>query len=143
MQTSLLFCMKSMIENLSSVQTSILDHAVNHGFDDDSQFCIRLALDEAIINAIIHGNRNDGQKEIYITARFNESAVCITVRDEGEGFDQAKLFDPREEPYLHQPHGRGIFLIREFTKEVQFNQKGNEITFTIARHVSPSAVPSS
>lgn len=131
MQEMLFLRMKSKVENLTAIQKRILDYATQWKFDEDSLYCLRLAMDEAVVNAIIHGNKNDESKDIHIEARCHNGKLRVSVRDEGHGFDRTNLPDPRQEPHLHEPHGRGIFLIKEFTDEVRFNDKGNEITFTI------------
>jgi serine/threonine-protein kinase RsbW len=66
----------------------------------------------------------------------HQDQIEVAICDEGSGFDQAKLQDPRQEDNLQKPNGRGIFLIREFSNDVSFNEKGNQITFTIHRQTT-------
>lgn len=131
MGKQLTYRIKSRIDSIYPVEQAILNEAALAGFNEDACFSLRLAIDEAVVNAIIHGNGQQETKQIHITAAFDESKVAITVRDEGEGFDQSRLADPRQDPDLHKTHGRGVFLIRQFTSEVFFNEKGNEITFIV------------
>lgn len=112
------------------------------GFDENAQFCLRLALDEAMANAIVHGNRFDESKEVCVEVNPQNDELEVSVADEGCGFDQSCLEDPREEKNLQKPNGRGVFLIREFAKNVCFNEKGNQITFIIHRRSSYSVVQS-
>ncbi len=142
MERMLDFRIASKIENIYPVEREILQQADQLGYDEDACFCLRLALDEALINAIIHDNRNAEEKKIHIEARFNLESVAITVKDEGEGFDRSKLFDPTQKPHLFETHGRGVFLIRQFTHELRFNDKGNEITFVVHQSQSPAALQS-
>ncbi len=139
MQKVISFQIKSKIENIYSVERSILEEAIQMGFDSESRFCLRLAMDEAFINAIVHGNNNSAEKNIFVEARCSPERVEVAIRDEGNGFDLSILHDPREEPYLFDTHGRGVFLIKQFTHDVRFNDKGNEIIFAINRG-QPSAI---
>jgi serine/threonine-protein kinase RsbW len=93
------------------------------GFDDQKFSEIRLALNEAVTNAIIHGNKNDSAKKVTINAVKNESSLIIRVRDEGEGFDVADIPNPTDENNLLKPTGRGIFLIRQQADDVSFKEK--------------------
>ncbi|RJP18475.1 MAG: ATP-binding protein [Candidatus Omnitrophota bacterium] len=133
------FQIKSKIENIYSVERAILEQASQFGFDSESRFCLRLAMDEAFVNAIIHGNGNAAEKNIYVKAHCDCDRIEISIRDEGNGFDLSVLNDPREEPFLFETHGRGVFLIRQFTHELHFNDKGNEIIFVMNR-AQPSAL---
>ena len=125
---------QKQIENIYSIESQIIETAGKLGYDEDACFSLRLALDEALVNAIIHGNGNAEDKEIMVIAECDEEKFTVTVCDEGDGFDCTKLYDPRQEPYLHNCNGRGLFLIRQFTHNVFFNEKGNEITFSVNRN---------
>jgi serine/threonine-protein kinase RsbW len=143
MATRLDFRIKSKVDAIYSVEQEILECASELGYDGDSCFCLRLAMDEALINAIIHGNHRDEGKFIHIIALCDRSQIAITVQDEGDGFDQTTLINPTQEPYLHKTSGRGVYLIQQFTHELQFNDKGNAITFIINRAHPPAVLQSS
>ncbi len=134
MDKKLSYRLKSKIENIYPVERDILRYANLLGYDEDAQFSLRLAMDESLINAIIHGNNNSEDKSIEIDVKLDKDKITVTVRDEGDGFDQNELFDPRNEPFVQCSHGRGVFLIHQFTHQVQYNDKGNEVSFTIHRH---------
>jgi serine/threonine-protein kinase RsbW len=125
------FRIKSKFDLIYPVEQAILAKAQEAGFDEDCCFSLRLAMDEALVNAIVHGNDHAEHKEIEVTAEITPQKISISVADEGNGFNQNNLSDPREEPYLHKTHGRGVFLIRQFTSDVFFNDKGNKITFVV------------
>lgn len=127
------FNFKSKVENIYPVECEILSYAHKLGYSEDARFSLRLAMDEAFINAIIHGNGNSEDKDVTVKAECDQNAISVTVIDQGNGFDQTKLRDPRQEQFLNCPNGRGVFLIRQFTHDVIFNEKGNQITFTIRR----------
>lgn len=133
---------KSKIENIYPVEREILECASELGFDSDACFCLRLAMDEALINAITHGNRNVEDKEVRIVAICHNDQIAITVQDEGDGFDQSTLVDPTQEPFLHKTSGRGVYLIQQFTHEILFNDKGNAITFIVHRAHPPAVLQS-
>ena len=136
------FQIQSKVDSIYPVERAILDLATEMGYDAEPCFCLRLAMDESLVNAIIHGNGNSEDKQIHVTAICDCDRIQVTVRDEGNGFDKSKLFDPRQEPYLHRTHGRGVFLIRQFTNEVRFNEQGNEITFCVERTGSLTLIES-
>jgi len=142
MEKRLQFQIKSKIENIYPVERTILDQAKEYEFDSEACFNLRLAMDEAFSNAIIHGNRNAEEKDIMVEAAFQSNCIAVTVRDEGDGFDRTKLIDPREISNLFKTNGRGVFLIRQFTHEVKFNEKGNEITFIVQRSRTASVLKS-
>ena len=131
MGTMFSYRIKSKFDLIQSVEKSILQQATQAGFNDDTCFALRLAMDEAMINAIIHGNQYQEEKEISVTAKIEDDKIWVSVEDEGPGFDLTQLVDPREEPFLHKTNGRGVFLIKQFTSDVYFNETGNQITFIV------------
>jgi serine/threonine-protein kinase RsbW len=94
---------------------------------------LRVAVGEAVSNAILYGNEEDPRKEVTIRADFDEEAFRVTVADEGEGFDLGAVGDPTLPGNRDRSHGRGIFLIRELMDEVRYNERGNEVTLVLRR----------
>lgn len=92
---------------------------------DDSE--VLIALDEAIVNAIKHGNKCDPRKAVHIVAEFSAEGVRFTVADEGAGFERENVPDPTEPCRLLEPSGRGLLLINHIMDEVHFNQCGNRL----------------
>ena len=92
---------------------------------DDSE--VLVALDEAIVNAIKHGNKCDPRKAVHIIAEFSVEGVRFTVADEGIGFEREHVPDPTEPCRLLEPNGRGLLLINHIMDEVRFNQCGNRL----------------
>ena len=88
-------------------------------------FGVRLALEEALVNAIKHGNGMDPSKKVHIECRVNRERVWIRIEDEGKGFDIKALPDPTLEENLEKPSGRGVLLMREFMTKVEYNDRGN------------------
>jgi serine/threonine-protein kinase RsbW len=88
-------------------------------------FGVRLALEEALVNAIKHGNGMDPAKKVQIECRVNHERVWVRIQDEGKGFDINDLPDPTLEENLEKPSGRGVLLMKEFMTKVEYNDQGN------------------
>jgi serine/threonine-protein kinase RsbW len=86
-----------------------------------------IALDEAIVNAIKHGNKCDPRKAVHVIAEFNADGARFTVADEGQGFSREKVPDPTDPCRLLEPNGRGLLLINHIMDEVCYNQAGNRL----------------
>jgi sigma-B regulation protein RsbU (phosphoserine phosphatase) len=105
------------------------------GVDEDTQFKVRLSLDECVTNAYRHGHRCDERKLITVSHIVESDRVLMKVRDSGEGFDFGMIPDPTLEENLMLPGGRGVFLTMKLMDEVQFNDVGNEITLIKYLHI--------
>jgi serine/threonine-protein kinase RsbW len=89
---------------------------------------IEIALREALINAVIHGNHEDPRKQVYVSCRCQaEEEVSIVVKDEGEGFDTNAVEDPTAPGAIESSHGRGIYLMTALMDEVRFEQSGTVV----------------
>ena len=109
------------------VQRLIREEVERCGFDADSQFAIKLALEEALINAIKHGNKLDKRKLVQVEWRVSPAAVEITIEDEGPGFDRKKVPNPTDETNLEKLTGRGILLIESYMTDVQWSNGGRRV----------------
>ena len=95
---------------------------------DEDNFEIELALREALVNAIVHGNRQDPRKRVYINCRcMADGEVSVTVEDEGTGFRSDAVPDPTSPDNRLRTHGRGIYLMRTLMDEVVFEQGGSVV----------------
>ena len=90
----------------------------------DTRINIPLACDEAITNAIVHGNRSQADKKVNVQIYVSHTRFRMRVRDQGEGFDVAKVADPREGENVHLPSGRGVFLMKRIMDSVNYKQGG-------------------
>lgn len=115
------------------------------GFDDDTIFCISIALRESVANAMKHGNKGDEAKRVAVeftaSPADHPSELEIRVRDQGEGFDPERVANPLDPENLLKSSGRGIFLIRNFMDEVEHRrvpQGGMEIRMVKRR---PAGAP--
>ena len=86
-----------------------------------------VALNEAFINAVKHGNKNDPTKLIRVAAELSPKEACFTVEDEGEGFDVQAIPDPCDPANLFKSSGRGVLLIYNIMDEVEYNAQGNRV----------------
>jgi serine/threonine-protein kinase RsbW len=98
------------------------------GYPKKDIFAVRLALNEAAINAFRHGNRGDPGKSIHVRLLITVAEILLQVEDQGPGFDPDQVPDPLSEPYLDRPCGRGLFLMRTYMTWVSFNREGNRVT---------------
>jgi len=101
--------------------------AQNQWAEEDT-FGIHLAVEEALMNAIKHGNQRDPAKLVSVDYRLSPTHLQIMVEDEGEGFDPEAVPDPTLEENLELPSGRGLMLMRTFMTNVEFNDKGNRVS---------------
>jgi len=97
------------------------------------RFRFRVALGEALTNAIASGNRLDRTKRVGVRVEVFAQHLRSSVSDEGPGFDPALVPDPRRPEAVREPRGRGLLLIREHVDRVEFNEKGNVIWMILSR----------
>jgi len=90
-------------------------------------FGVRLALEEALVNAIKHGNGLDPNKQVHVACQISSEKVRIVIEDEGDGFRPQDVPDPTEDENLEKPCGRGIMLMRAFLSVVEYNDRGNRV----------------
>lgn len=107
------------------IQSDILSLAQVCEFSEPELFAIRLALEEALVNAIKHGNGSDPTKQVTIEYKIDPEQVRIRIEDEGPGFDPANVPDPTDPEFLERPSGRGLMLMRHYMSHVEFSQRGN------------------
>lgn len=125
----------SIAEEAQKVQMEIVMAAQAAGFSEPELFAIRLSLEEAIVNAIKHGNGSYADKQIVIDYRVSPDEVTVRIEDEGLGFSLADVPDPTDPQNLERPCGRGIMLMRYYVgpENVRFNSRGNVVVITKRR----------
>lgn len=94
---------------------------------DHDIFSVHLALEEALVNAIKHGNRCDAHKQVHVQCKISPDTFWIEITDEGPGFDPSAVPDCTEVENLDRPCGRGIMLMRNFMSHVEYNETGNTV----------------
>lgn len=105
----------------------ILRELRQHRYGEKDSFAIKLALEEALTNAIKHGNQNDRSRTLIIRYVVKSDRTVIAVCDEGQGFQPETLPDPTADENLERPNGRGIMLMYAYMTKVRFNDRGNEV----------------
>ncbi len=88
---------------------------------------IRLAIEEALVNAVSHGNGGDCEKQVFISCKLSPGCARVEIADQGCGFNPENVADPTLEERLAMPHGRGLLLMRHFMCRVQYNELGNTV----------------
>lgn len=130
----------SQLELLGGMVFYLTEEMFKHGIINLNQINVKIALVEALTNAMEHGNGLDEKKQVHIEAEFNYDEARIDIVDEGSGFDIDGLPDPTTEKNLFRPRGRGIYMMRQFLDEVTFSPPGNQITL-VKRRAAVAAMP--
>ncbi len=114
-------------------QDRILSSLERFGYTERDLFAMRLALEEALVNAIKHGNKLSDDKVVRVACVLNDEAARVVIKDQGDGFDPDDVPDPTAEENLDRTCGRGIMLMRSFMTEVRYGDRGREVTLVKAR----------
>ena len=109
------------------VTEDLLEQLGAHGWSPSDIFAIHLAAEEAIVNAIVHGNKLDPGKVVRVACLVSPTLARIEVADEGPGFDPGSVPDCRLEDRLDAPNGRGVMLMRTFMTRIEYNARGNRV----------------
>jgi len=109
------------------------------GLDEEERFRVTMAVREAAVNAVLHGNDYDPAKLITASFENNGKSLVFTIADQGKGVDPDSLPDPLAPDNLLRGTGRGIFLIRSFMDEVHFRQLHPGTELTLIKHLAPAA----
>ncbi|MFZ6010763.1 MAG: ATP-binding protein [Bacteroidota bacterium] len=117
----------SITENIRMIESFIDNAKERFHLDDDIYGNIMIAVTEAVNNAIKHGNANDRGKNVLLSLSLEESMIKFIVKDEGTGFNYDKLPDPTAPENLEKPGGRGIFLMKHLSDEVEFKENGRVV----------------
>lgn len=99
-------------------------------FGESDQFAVKLAVEEALVNAIKHGNQLDPDKRVRVQYSVAGDLFRIHITDEGPGFNPEDLPDPTADDFLERPCGRGVLLIRSFMTSVDYLGRGNEVVMS-------------
>jgi serine/threonine-protein kinase RsbW len=121
----------SIVENIRMIESFIDNAKERFELDDDIYGNIMIAVTEAVNNAIKHGNSNDKSKNVQLSLSLNESLIKFVVKDEGNGFDFQHLPDPTAPENIEKIGGRGIFLMKHLSDQVEFKDHGRivELSF--------------
>lgn len=130
----------SLLEEIRRAEDAVLGAAAACGYGEHDRFAIQLALEEAISNAIRHGNCCDPCKRVIVEYLVDPDAIRISIEDEGGGFRPDTVPDPTRDENLDKPYGRGVMLMRVYMSEIHYNPSGNRVTM-IRRRTRGSQEP--
>jgi serine/threonine-protein kinase RsbW len=116
------------------VQEAIVEALQSHRYGERDIFGIKLALEEALVNAIKHGNQLDRSKRVRIAYHVGPDRFDCLVADEGPGFDPGDVPDPTAAENLERPCGRGLMLMRHYMTAVDYNNRGNAVSMCKLRN---------
>jgi len=133
------FTLDSTLETVDSAEQAASRMAAEAGFADDEIMQISMAVREAAVNAVLHGNAYDPDKKVKLDFERTTQELVITIRDQGKGLDPAKIPDPLAPENLLKTSGRGIFLMRSFMDEVQIQPSHTGTEIKLVKHVPGSA----
>jgi serine/threonine-protein kinase RsbW len=130
----------STLESVDQAEVEILKAAAEAGFDEDEQHRIGMAVRECMVNAVVHGNRYNRNKQVRVSVARANDAFTIRITDQGEGFEPEEVPDPLHDNNLLRHSGRGLFLMSAFMDDVKVRKvtpSGTEVTLT--KKVEPRA----
>jgi len=141
--TEVTLTLPSRIELLDLVQDLAVGIARLHGFGEEGQTDIGLAMREGAINAMKHGHRFDPRLMVEIRIRVTPASVTISVRDRGPGFEVEEVPDPTLPENILKPSGRGLFLIRTLVDEVALRRLAPGMELVMVKRRPPGPIEAS
>jgi len=117
----------SIVENIRMIESFIDNAKERFHLDEDLYGNIMIAVTEAVNNAIRHGNGGNSSKNVFLSLTLNDNLLKFVVKDEGPGFNHDDLPDPTSPENLEKPGGRGIFLMKHLSDEVEFRENGKTV----------------
>jgi len=123
----------SLAENIRIIESFIDNAKEKYQLDDDIYGNIMIAVTEAVNNAIRHGNKDNSSKNVFISLSLEDGMIKFKIQDEGDGFNFHQLPDPTSPENISKPGGRGIFLMKHLSDEVDFKDNGKvvELSFYV------------
>lgn len=129
------YTLESSLDSVNKVEQTAEQMAKKAGVDEDELFKITMAVREAAVNAVLHGNSYDPDKRITASFENTGDSLVIRIADQGKGLDPETLPDPLAPENLLRGSGRGIFLIRSFMDEVHFKLLHPGTELTLIKHL--------
>lgn len=117
----------SIVENIRMIESFIDNAKERFHLDEDLYGNIMIAVTEAVNNAIRHGNAGNSSKNVFLSLSLHDNLLKFIVKDEGPGFNYELLPDPTAPENLEKPGGRGIFLMKHLSDEVEFRENGKTV----------------
>jgi serine/threonine-protein kinase RsbW len=127
----------STLESVDAAEALALEVAEQAGFQEEDLHKIGMAVREAVVNAVVHGNRYNLKKKVHFSVSSDSEGLMVTVADEGDGFEPEELPDPLSEENLLRQSGRGLLLIKAFVDEFDMRKApplGTEVRLVFHRN---------
>lgn len=123
--------MKTRIPNdshlLKEVSKRLIGELKERGVQEDIVFDVHVGFEEALRNAMVHGNKSEPGKQVTVETEITDNSVTISVEDEGDGFDHKMLPDPTHQDNLLKESGRGVYLMRHLMDEIRYENGGRRV----------------
>jgi serine/threonine-protein kinase RsbW len=132
------FTLDSSLDSVNKVELTAEQTAHQAGFDEDTATHVAMAVREAAVNAVLHGNAYDPTKHMIASFEITSDALVIRITDQGPGLDPDSIPDPLAPENILRGSGRGIFLIKAFMDEVHFRQLHPGTELTLTKHRRPA-----
>jgi serine/threonine-protein kinase RsbW len=126
------------MESVGRVEAAAEQLARDAGLVEDELFRVTMAVHEAVVNAVLHGNAYDPEKRIHAVLERTSEDLIFKISDQGKGLNPEELPDPLAPENLLRGTGRGIFLIRSLMDEVNFKQLEPGTEITLIKHLNPA-----
>ena len=120
--------LESTLESVDSAEQTVLGEAEALGFDEDDLHRVGIALRECMVNAVVHGNRYNARKKVYLKVIRTSESLTVVIGDEGDGFDPTAVPDPLAGENLLRGSGRGVMLMQAFMDEFQISKRSPQGT---------------
>jgi|SRR6056297_3394552 len=115
---------KSQVENIALIE-KVIDEICNaNNITEEHYGNVLIAITEGVNNAINHGNKQDSSKEVVVEFAVSEKQLVCKITDQGPGFDYENVPDPTSPENIEKPNGRGVFLMRHLSDEIEFDDNG-------------------
>ena len=141
-QNRVSYTLDSTLDTVNSAEETATRMATEAGFDDEEVMKISMAVREAAVNAVLHGNAYDPNKKVTLAFERTAHDLVIIIRDQGKGLDASKIPDPLAPENLMKTSGRGIFLIRSFMDVVEIHPSKTGTELRMIKHVRGDATDS-
>ena len=130
--------LESTLGSVDEAERAAEQFAERAGFDEEMRGSIAMAVREAVVNAVLHGNSYDRNKQVTVSLEANDADMVVRVADQGVGLNPETIPDPLAPENILRGSGRGIFLIRAFMDEVNFRQLHPGTELTLVKHRNPA-----
>jgi len=118
---------RSTYKELDKLEGFLNSLQENLKFDDEFYAKLMLTVSEAATNGVVHGNELNPDKKVFLKAESKNRGLVISIQDEGDGFDPENIPNPLAEENLLNTSGRGVFLMEEYAKSVEYQDKGRRL----------------